>query len=96
MHIQEFQNHMKRLYYHKDSKRGAEKTYIWFTQEVGELGKAMLDKDKEAIKNETSDVLAWLLSLCNLLDIDLEEAAVSKYGNNCPKCNKSPCECPFN
>jgi NTP pyrophosphatase (non-canonical NTP hydrolase) len=39
--------------------------------------------------------LAWLASLANVVDIDLEKAALSKYPNKCPKCGLSPCSCKF-
>ncbi len=92
--IREFQELMRSLYYDKDSKRGVEKTYIWLVQEVGELGRALLKGDGQNLKEEVADVLAWLASLCNLLGIDLEEAATSRYNGVCPKCKSRPCRCP--
>jgi NTP pyrophosphatase (non-canonical NTP hydrolase) len=46
-------------------------------------------------EKEFADVLAWLASLANVVGIDLEKAALSKYDNKCPKCKLNPCECPF-
>ncbi len=91
--IREFQQLMRALYYERDSKRGVEKTYMWLVQEVGELGRAILKGDQENIKEEVADVLAWLASLCNVLGIDLEEAALNKYPGVCPKCGSKPCRC---
>ena len=38
------------------------------------------------MKDEFADVIAWLASLANLLEIDIEKAALKKYNNRCPKC----------
>ena len=39
MTIQEFQNLIERIYYNRDAERGVEGTFVWFTEEVGELAK---------------------------------------------------------
>ncbi len=97
--INEFQHLIKKTFYHKDSKRGFEKTFIWFVEEVGELAKSFKqkEKEKEKVENEFADVFAWLCSLANLMDVNLEEVSTKKYGNGCPKCGKMPCICdePF-
>jgi len=93
--VQEFQAMMKRLYFHRDSKRGIEGTYDWLKDEVEELGDALKGKDKKALEKEFADVIAWLASLANITDIDLEKAALDKYANKCPKCGRSPCHCTF-
>ncbi len=93
MHIQEFQDMMRRIYFHRDSERGAVGTYGWLVEEVGELGEAMKQNDKKALQDEFADVLAWLASLANVVDVDLEAAALRKYGGRCPKCSQSPCRC---
>lgn len=95
MHINEFQEMMRRLYYHRDSERGVEKTFEWLVDEMSELGEALKVDDKKALENEFADVIAWLASLANLKNIDLEKAALNKYDNKCPKCRKSPCNCIF-
>ena len=93
MHIYEFQHMMRRIYFHHDSKRGAEGTYLWLVEEVEELGEAVKGKDKKALENEFADVLAWLASLANVVGVDLEEAAMAKYNQRCPKCKQVPCQC---
>jgi NTP pyrophosphatase (non-canonical NTP hydrolase) len=95
MHINEFQNMMKRIYLHRDSERGTDGTLDWLLDEVEELREALNENDTEAVENEFADVLAWLASLANITNINLEKAALSKYDNKCPKCGRSPCECPF-
>ncbi|OYT25488.1 MAG: nucleotide pyrophosphohydrolase [Thermoprotei archaeon ex4572_64] len=93
--IRDIQKLMHDLYYERDSKRGLERTYIWFVEEVGELGRAILKNDQEGIKEELADVFAWLVSLCNLLNIDLEEVILKKYSLVCPKCKSIPCRCSY-
>jgi len=95
VHIHEFQDMMKRLYFHRDSERGVKGTYDWLVDEVAELKEALEGKDVEAAEKEFADVIAWLASLANITGIDLEKAAINKYNNKCPKCQKAPCQCTF-
>jgi len=95
VHIKEFQNMMKQIYFHRDSERGTIGTYKWLVDEVKELEAAITEQDIKAMADEFADVLAWLASLANVVGIDLEKAATSKYDDKCPKCRKSPCKCPF-
>ncbi len=93
MHIHEFQEMMRRLYFQRDSERGIKGTYEWLMDEVRELGEALQERNREATAKEFADVIAWLASLANITGIDLEKAAFEKYNNQCPKCKKSPCQC---
>jgi len=95
MHIRDFQEMMKRIYYQRDTERGLRGTYNWLMDEVIELGEALDQKDLEAAEKEFADVAAWLASLANITGIDLEKAALSKYPEKCPKCQQSPCQCTF-
>jgi len=95
MSICEFQEMMKRLYFHRDCERGKTGTYNWLVDEVKELGEALEKGDKEDLENEFADVIAWLASLANITSIDLEKAAFNKYHNKCPKCKCTPCQCTF-
>jgi NTP pyrophosphatase (non-canonical NTP hydrolase) len=95
MQIREFQEMMKNLYFKRDSERGIDSTFNWLVDEVGELGEELKGTDREAIEKEFADVIAWLASLANIIGIDLEKAALSKYNFKCPKCQGSPCQCTF-
>lgn len=86
---------MRRLYMHRDFKRGTKGTYDWLVDEVAELGEALEAGDKMALDNEFADVIAWLASLANITNVNLDEAAFNKYRNRCPKCQLSPCQCIF-
>ncbi|HIP62996.1 MAG TPA: nucleotide pyrophosphohydrolase [Archaeoglobus profundus] len=93
MSIRDFQNLIRDLYYERDSKRGIDKTMLWIVEEIGELAEAVRKNDRKAIGEEMADVFAWLVSLANLLNIDLEEEVKKKYPGYCIKCGKKPCEC---
>ena len=86
---------MDTLYGTRDTERGVSKTLLWFISEVGELAEAIRDNQKENIELEMADVFAWLASLANIFSIDLEQAVRKKYPNICPKCMRSPCQCPI-
>ena len=92
MQIGEFQRRIEQMYFDRDSARGMGGTFMWFTEEVGELATALRTDDKEAMKGEFADVLAWLCTLASLAGISMEEA-VLKYARGCPSCHKTPCDC---
>jgi NTP pyrophosphatase (non-canonical NTP hydrolase) len=94
MEIERLQASMAHLYLERDSRRGADATFRWLAEEVGELAKAMRTGDRADLEHEFGDVLAWLASLANLEGIDLE-AAVARYAQTCPRCGDAPCSCPF-
>lgn len=93
MHIHEFQEMMKRIYFQRDCARGIKGNYNWLAEEVQELGEAIEGANREATEKEFADVIAWLASLANVIGIDLEKAALNKYADKCPKCMQSPCQC---
>lgn len=92
--IREFQHLMAQLYLQRDRERGMERTFMWLVEEVGELSDSILSGDRKQIEEEMCDVFAWLASLCNVLDLDLESITSRKYTEVCPRCSKSPCACP--
>ncbi|MFB3739477.1 MAG: MazG nucleotide pyrophosphohydrolase domain-containing protein [Candidatus Velamenicoccus archaeovorus] len=94
MHISELQDVLRRTYGERDAERGRDGTFRWFTEEVGELARALRTGDRANLEHELGDVIAWLGSLANLAGIDLERAA-SRYAHGCPRCGTSPCSCPF-
>lgn len=95
MHVREFQEMMRRLYFQRDSERGIQETYDWLKDELDELREAIEKGDSADREKEFADVFAWLASLANIARIDLEEATLKKYNDICPKCKKSPCQCTF-
>lgn len=92
MTLSEFQDLIGRIYLEKDSKRGLAGTFMWFSEEVGELSRALLLRDPVKIKEELADVAAWLVSMASITGVDIEDA-VKKYERGCPKCSHIPCQC---
>ena len=94
MEISEFQQLIRQIYLDRDQRRGADQTFLWLLEEVGELTRAYRRKEDNA-GSEMADVLAWMVSVANLLGIDLESEVLKKYPRRCPLCSSSPCICPF-
>lgn len=84
MRINEAQELIRRAYYERDKARGLYATFTWLVEEVGELANALLVNDRSNIEEEIADVLAWLLSVANLLNIDVEKAFLKKYSSPPP------------
>jgi NTP pyrophosphatase (non-canonical NTP hydrolase) len=81
------------MYASKDSQRGIEGTFMWFTAEVGELAEALRGGSQADREGEFADVLAWLVTLANLAQIDLQSAITKKYARGCPGCQQFVCRC---
>ncbi len=83
MRIAEFQKLMDTLYGEGDRERGVPSTVAWLAEEVGELAQAVRKGTPEQQLHEFGDVLAWLCSLANQMNVDLE-AAAQRYVDNPP------------
>jgi NTP pyrophosphatase (non-canonical NTP hydrolase) len=95
MDIREAQEMMRRIYLERDRERGIERTLLRTYEELAELSEAIQrEKERAEIEDEFGDVFAWLCSLANLLDVDLESALIHKYNHVCSRCGSSPCQCP--
>jgi len=82
MHISEFQQLISKKYEKRDRERGIPATFMWFIEEVGELATALAAKDQQNNQEEFADVFAWLCTLANISDVDLEKACGKYIGNN--------------
>ncbi|MBM4022815.1 MAG: nucleotide pyrophosphohydrolase [Planctomycetes bacterium] len=94
MTIREFQFLIRRMYHDKDASRGVEGTFMWLTEEIGELATALRSGTHQERAMEFADVLAWLATIANVVDVDLEDAIGRKYGCGCPGCGRLACVCP--
>ncbi len=92
--LRDFQELIRKMYFEKDSQRGADATFLWLMEEVGELAAAVRNGDPANRREEFADVLAWLTTIANILDVDLTEAVREKYGSGCPGCQRFVCQCP--
>lgn len=82
-----FQDLIRRRYFPTDSARGASGTFVLFIEEVGELatalhenrpGKSPTPEQRANLEEEFADVLAWLMTLANIMGVDMERA-LAKY-----------------
>jgi NTP pyrophosphatase (non-canonical NTP hydrolase) len=78
MQIKEFQKIISGKYEKRDRQRGVARTFLWFIEEVGELATALAGKNKKNQREEFADVFAWLCTLANISDVDIEKAC-KKY-----------------
>ncbi len=93
MDLAALQHVIERTYGERDRERGVPSTVAWLAEEVGELAQAVRKGTPAQREHEFGDVLAWVASLANQVDIDLTRA-VERYAGGCPRCGASPCECP--
>jgi len=82
MRISEFQRIISQKYEKRDRQRGVPATFMWFIEEVGELATALSSDDQKNKEEEFADVFAWLCTLANISDVDLENACNKYTGNN--------------
>lgn len=83
MTLDEVQGLMEELYGEADRERGMPATVAWLCEELGELAQAARKGTKEQQLHELGDVLAWLASLANQLDLTLDDA-MARYRENPP------------
>jgi NTP pyrophosphatase (non-canonical NTP hydrolase) len=81
MEMSALQQIVKDRYFKTDSERGIYHTALWFHEEVGELSSAIASGDKQNAKEEFADVLMWLMTLANLMEVDMEDAVAAYLSN---------------
>ena len=78
--LADFQKLIRDRYYEADKTRGTAGTWLWLSEEIGELARALArDTGRENLEEEFADVLAWLCTLANVNDVDLSAAVRRKY-----------------
>ena len=96
----EFQRLIREMYFEKDQARGISGTFMWLMEEIGELSTALRSStaqqpdDRQNLSDEFADVLAWIVTIANVAEVDLTDAVARKYGSGCPGCHKFRCDCP--
>jgi len=93
MTIDELQALIEKMYSHKDRARGTPITLMWLMEEIGELATALRQGSHDQKCDEFADVIAWLVTLANINDVDLTQAIHAKYGQGCPGCGRFVCTC---
>ena len=92
MDLRELQATIRATYGERDRARGVDATFGWFVEEVGELSRAIRRQGHDERVHEFGDALAWLVTLADLCDVDIAEAA-GRYRDGCPRCGQRPCAC---
>lgn len=95
MGLRSFQKTIKQIYYDKDSDRGVAGSFLWLSEEIGELARCLNSSTPNSPEEqaEFADVLAWLASIASLRGVDLATCVQNKYGGGCPRCSTTPCNC---
>jgi len=85
-----FQKHISDRYEKHDRARGTPGTWLHFSEEIGELARALArNEDRQNLEEEFADVVAWLCTLANINDVDLSSAIERKYlSDNAPEGHK--------
>ena len=83
MDLTAFQQLMETLYGDLDRERGLPASVAWLCEETGELAQAIRKGSQEDQLHELGDVLAWLASIANQLELSLDDAA-QRYVENPP------------
>lgn len=91
--LRELQVLIKSMFGHKDEARGASGTYMWLMEEIGELAAALRSGSREELELEFADVMAWVVTLANISEVDLTDAIQKKYAAGCPRCGGMTCDC---
>ena len=97
--IEDFQKLIREMYFEKDVAHGVSGTFMWLMEEIGELSSALRSNDgsegaQAELAAEFADVLAWLVTIANVANVDLSAAVAKKYGSGCPGCQQFVCTCP--
>jgi len=90
MELDAFQGLMNDLYGQADRDRGIPSTVAWLCEELGELAQAVRKGTVDEQLHELGDVMAWLASLANQLDLRLEDA-VDRYVTDPPQVPRPSC-----
>lgn len=91
--VSDFQALIRKMYYMKDAQRGIDGTFMWLLEEIGELAAALRSGTAADRAEEFADVLAWLVTIANVAEVDLSNAIRDKYGSGCPGCGQYACQC---
>lgn len=86
--VHQFQELIRERYFASDNARGTAGTFLYLTEEFGELATALANNnrpnrppseaEKTNLEEEFADVLAWLATLANINGVDLASTLI-KY-----------------
>lgn len=91
--LAEWQSFVSSVYREENSALSPMNALVSLMKDVGDL--AMLNRKRESSEKITSKlaaILAWTLTLSQLMRIDLAEVVYKKYDNRCPVCLQETCD----
>jgi len=95
-----WQQYLDSLYGTANAQKG-----IWFvtTRLAVETNELVAEEDKVRVSApadirrnyalEIADTMAWTMAAASLLGVDIQTAALRRFGLACPGCHSSPCSC---
>ncbi len=83
------QSFVANLYPNED--RTIDYIYGYLARNSGYLCKHIWQK--KVTTDDFMKVISWLFAICEKMDIDLEDAYISRFPGVCPYCITSPCDC---
>lgn len=101
--IREWQEFLEGLYGEANASRGIKDTIARLFAEVVEVRSLVRrlpevatrgEEGERIIGLELADLSAWSLGAATLLDVDVQDVLVDRYGQGCSTCSRMPCECP--
>jgi NTP pyrophosphatase (non-canonical NTP hydrolase) len=91
--LKEWQSFVSKLYQRENSTLSPMNALVALMKDVGDL--AMLNRKRASEDQTTSKlaaILAWTLTLSQLLKLDISEVVYQKYDDHCPVCKQSTCD----
>lgn len=100
--LTQHQDHLAATYGHANKALGIQNAINRLFCELFEITSIASQEDltnasptetESAYAREIADVIAWILGIATLLEINVEQVVMKIYGNGCPICHSMPCEC---
>ncbi len=93
--LKKWQEMFKHIYGKKDRRDYTPLDLLLHIQEeAAKIDEGVRKEDKMEILNALPHLFCWLLSFCNMVEIELEEVVWEKYQEICPYCGKDKnCMC---
>ncbi len=91
--LKEWQSFVSKLYRQENATLSPMNALVALMKDVGDL--AMLNRKRAPSDQTTSKlaaILAWTLTLSQLLKLDLSEVVYAKYDDHCPVCLRVTCD----
>lgn len=82
------------IYGHKNRASGEASVWSRVLEEIGEVTREARYQDRDQLRHQLPDVLAWLCGFCAVAGISLADVVWNRYHAGCPHCHVAACACP--